>query len=71
MALCSAPVASSPSTAIRPDEDSVPNLVGMLPVVLKKLISAVATLVSLTVSGAKFGDGGRLSVRSRNAWALS
>ena len=46
--VCCEPVASSPETCVRPAGVSAPNTIGMPPVVLKKLVSALATFCWLT-----------------------
>ncbi len=46
---CCDPVASSPETCVRPAGESEAKPTGMPPVVLKKLVSALATFCWLTL----------------------
>ena len=47
--VCCDPVATSPDTCDRPAGVSAPNTIGMPPVVLKKLVNALATFCWLTL----------------------
>ena len=66
--VCCEPVAASPETCVRPAGVSVPNTSGMPPVVLKKLISALATFCWLLIEAAaevRWTGGVKFSSRLR------
>ena len=47
--VCCEPVASSPEACVKPAGVNVPKTIGMPPVVLKKLVSALPTFCWLTL----------------------
>ena len=64
--VCCDPVAVSPDACVSPTGDSEPNTMGMLPVLLKKLTSAVPTLAWLPLRPPpKLGDEGGMKLRAR------